>query len=118
MIENPKPATKSVQENINSRRYYRLQIRAWTGFDPSKMELADIAAEIDRGTAFLTAIEVSKVVDDVAGIDDPEVRKSFENILAAERVLQNVGELPKALRDRLAAALNADEKSARGGVAA
>jgi hypothetical protein len=117
MIDNQKPTT-GVQANTPARRYYRLQIRAWTGFDPSKMELADIAAEMDRGTAFLTAIEVSKVVDEVSGIDDPEVRKSFENILAAERILQNVGDLPKALRDRLAAALSGDEKNARSGVAA
>ena len=117
MIENQKPA-RSVQETTPQRRYYRLQIRAWTGFDPSKMELADIASEIDRGTAFLTAVEVSKVVDDVNGIDDPEVRKSFENILAAERILQNVGDLPKAIRERLAAALSGDDKAARGGVAA
>jgi len=117
MIETPKPS-KNIQENPQQRRYYRVQIRAWTGFDPSRVELAEIAAEIDRGTAFLTAIEVSKVADDLNGIDDPEVRKSFENINAAERVLQNLGELPKALRDRLSAALSSDEKNARTGAAA
>ena len=117
MIETPKP-NKSIQESSQLRRYYRVQIRAWTGFDPSRMELAEIAAEIDRGTAFLTAIEVSKVADDLNGIDDPEVRKSFENIVAAERILENVANLPKALRDRLAAALSSEEKNSRGGVAA
>src|SRR4051794_35290689 len=104
MIDSPKP-TKSIQEGSPLRRYYRVQIRTWTSFDPSRMELAEIASEIERGTAFLTALEVSKVVDDLDGIDDPEVRKSFENIVAAERILQNLAELPKALRERLSAAL-------------
>ena len=111
-------ATKSIQESSQPRRYYRVQMRAWTGFDPSRMELAEIAAAIDKGTAFLTAIEVSKVADDLNGIDDPEVRRSFENIVAAERILENFGDLPKAIRDRLAAALSTEEKNARGGVAA
>jgi len=110
-------ATKNVDESSLPRRYYRVQIRAWTGFDPSRMELAEIAERIDRGTAFLTAIEVSKVSDDVNGIDDPEVRRSFENIIAAERTLQNLADLPKALRDRLSVALAAD-KNTRPGVAA
>ncbi len=117
MADTSKPAT-SIQETSQPRRYYRVQIRAWTGFDPSRVELGVIAAEIDRGTAFLTAIEVSKVADDLNGIDDPEVRKSFENIVAAERILQNMADLPKALRDRLSAALSAEEKSTRSGVAA
>jgi hypothetical protein len=116
MVDTPKP-TKSIQESSQLRRYYRVQIRTWTSFDPSRMELAEIAAEIDRGTAFLTAVEVSKVVDDLEGIDDPEVRKSFENIVAAERILQNLSDLPKALRERLSAALT-EERNARSGVAA
>jgi hypothetical protein len=99
-------------------RYYRVQIRLWTRSDPSKMELGQIAEEIDRGNAFLTALEVMKVADNVNGIDDPDVRQSFENIAAAERILQNVSELPKQLRDRLHAALSNENKDARGGIAA
>jgi hypothetical protein len=116
MADSPKPTT-SIQESSPLRKYHRVQIKIWTAFDPSRMELAEIAAEIDRGTAFLTALEVSKVVDDLNGIDDPEVRKSFENIVAAERILQNLSELPKALRDRLSAALT-EETNVRSGVAA
>jgi hypothetical protein len=125
MIDNTKPtATKLAPDTTQPRRYFRVQIKAWTAFDPSRADLTDIANEIDRGTAFLTGIEVSKVVDDLNGIDDPEVRRSFENIIAAERILQNLSDLPQSLRERLSAALSAntalpnEDKSGRGGRAA
>ena len=116
-------ATMSVQGISQPRRYFRVQIRAWIGSDPSRMALTEIAEEIERGTAFLTAIEVLKVADDVNAIDDPEVRKSFENMLAVERILQNVSDLPKALRERLSAALAVEKpagevKDSRSGLAA
>ena len=85
----------SIRAEWNLRRLQRKSIAVW----------------------LLTALEVSKVVDDLDGIDDPEVRKSFENIVAAERILQNLSDLPNALRERLSAALT-EEKNARGGVAA
>jgi hypothetical protein len=93
------------QDAAETQRYYKLQMRAWTNFDASRMDLGEIADRIERGSGFLTAIEVIKVAEDVSGIDDAEVRQSFENIVAAERTLRNLGELPKGLRDKLYAAL-------------
>jgi hypothetical protein len=93
-------------------RYFKLQIRAWTDFDPMDKNLSEITEAIERGGGLLTAIEVLTVEEDLAAISDQEVREGFENILAARRVLRSVGELPKKLVEDLRAALKAQEEVA------
>jgi hypothetical protein len=86
-------------------RYYKLQVRAWTNMDPSDLTLSQLAESVEAGKGVLTAIEIVKVADEVTAIDDPEVRETFENIRAAERVLQNAKALPTPLREKLQSAL-------------
>jgi hypothetical protein len=90
-----------------AHRYFKMQIRGWTDFDPMDKKLPEIADAIERGGGFLTAVEVLDVKDDLSGISDNLVREGFENILAARRVLHNIGELPTALIEDLRTALNA-----------
>ncbi|PYX05015.1 MAG: hypothetical protein DMG88_22800 [Acidobacteria bacterium] len=93
-------------------RYFKLQIRAWTDFDPMDKNLSEITEAIEQGGGLLTAIEVLTVEEDLAAISDNEVREGFQNILAARRVLRSVGELPKKLVEDLRAALKAQEEVA------
>ena len=93
--------------------YYKLQVRAWTRFDPSKAELIDIARAVEAGTAFVTAIEVSRVAGAINDVDDPDVREQFENLAAAERILRRFDELPGAVRDKLRSALLNNETKER-----
>src|SRR5438445_12407817 len=90
-------------------RYFKVQIRAWTDFDPMDKKLPEITEAIERGGGLLTAIEVLEVEDDLAAISDNEVKEGFQNILAARRVLRSIGELPKSLMEDLASVLNARE---------
>src|SRR2546429_4120906 len=94
-------------------KYFKIQVRGWTDFDPLDKKLPEIADAIERGGGFLTAIEVLDTKDDVSAINDNVVRKGFENILAARRVLQSIGELPTSLVEDLRAALNAPAETAR-----
>lgn len=94
-----------------ANRYYKLQVRAWTSVDPGEFTLKQLAEFIDAGNGVLTAIEVVKVAEDLSTVDDLEVRETFENIRAAERVLRNVRALPSPLRDRLQTALSSDAKT-------
>jgi hypothetical protein len=105
MAENP-AAKMPVDTAAPVRRYYKMQLRGWTSFDPSRMELSEIAERIEGGTGFLTAIEVISAADNLQAIDDADVRQIFENIIAAERILAKMDELPKAIKDRLHAALS------------
>ncbi|HEV2731796.1 MAG TPA: hypothetical protein VGV15_17330 [Terriglobales bacterium] len=91
-------------------KYFKLQIRAWTDFDPMEKNLSEITEAIERGCGLLTAIEVLTVEEDLAAITDKDVRDGFQNILAARRVLRSVGELPKKLVEDLRAALKAQEE--------
>jgi hypothetical protein len=91
-------------------RYFKLQIRAWTDFDPMDKKLSEITEAIEQGGGLLTAIEVLTVEEDLAAISDTEVREGFQNIRAARRVLRSVGELPKKLVEDLRSALNAQEQ--------
>src|SRR5437762_2228052 len=90
-------------------RYFKVQIRAWTDFDPMDKKLPEITEAIEGGGG-LTAIEVLEVEDDLAAISDNEVKEGFQNILAARRVLRSIGELPKSLVEDLRSALNAREE--------
>jgi hypothetical protein len=89
--------------------YFKLQIRAWTRFDPAKAELIDIARAVEAGSAFVTAIEVSRVAAGVNEVDDPDVREQFETLAAAERILRRIEELPGPVRDKLRTALTNNE---------
>jgi hypothetical protein len=91
-------------------RYFKLQIRAWTDFDPMEKKLSEITAAIEGGGGLLTAIEVIEVQEDLAAISDREVREGFQNILAARRVLRSISELPKNLVEDLRSALKTEEE--------
>ena len=93
--------------------YFKLQVKAWTRFDPSKADLLDIARAVEEGTAFVSAIEVSRVAAGINEVDDPDVREQFETLAAAERLLRRVEELPEALRDKLRNALARNETRER-----
>jgi hypothetical protein len=93
--------------------YFKLQVRAWTRFDPSKADLIDIARAVEAGTAFVSAIEVARVVEGISEVDDPDVREQFETLAAAERILRRLEQLPEAVRDKLRVALGNDETEER-----
>ena len=88
-------------------KYFKIQVRGWTDFDPLDKKLPEIADAIEQGGGFLTAVEVLDVKDDLSAINDNVVRQGFENILAARRVLRSIGELPTSLVEDLRAALKA-----------
>ena len=94
-------------------KYFKIQVRGWTDFDPLDKNFAEIADAIERGGGFLTAIEVLDIKDDLSAIGDNVVREGFENILAARRVLRSIGELPTSLVEDLRAALNEPAETAK-----
>ena len=94
-------------------KYFKIQVRGWTDFDPLDKKLPEIADAIERGGGFLTAIEVLDTKDDLSAISDNVVREGFQNILAARRVLRSFGELPTSLVEDLRAALNAPAETAK-----
>ena len=94
-------------------KYFKIQVRGWTDFDPLDKKLPEIADAIERGGGFLTAIEVLDIKDDLSAISDNVVREGFQNILAARRVLRSIGELPISLVEDLRAALNASAETAK-----
>ena len=51
-------------------KYFKIQVRGWTDFDPLDKKLAEIADAIERGGGFLTAIEVLDTKDDLSAISD------------------------------------------------
>src|SRR5207247_7960940 len=91
-------------------RYFKVQIRAWTDFDPMDKKLPEITEAIERGGGLLTAIEVLEVEDDLAAISDNEVKEGFQNILAARRVLRSIGELTKSMVEDVRSVLNDREE--------
>ncbi len=93
-------------------RYFSFQIKGWTNFDPMDKTLARLAEGIDQGNGFLTLVEVLTVEDDVASIQDEEVRTCFENLLAAKRLIRNFNELPAKIKEELRAALRTEEEAA------
>jgi hypothetical protein len=103
--------------STGAAKYFKIQVRGWTDFDPLDKKLPEIAEAIERGGGFLTAIEILDTKDDLSAISDDVVRKGFENILAARRVLQSIGELPTSLLEDLRAALNLPAEVAKKAVA-
>ena len=91
-------------------RYFKVQIRAWTDFDPMDKKLPEITEAIERGGGLLTAIEVLEVEDDLAAISDNEVKEGSKTSRAARKVLRSIGELPKSLVDDLRSVLNARQE--------
>ena len=98
------------QTDEHKEKYFSFQIKGWTNFDPMDKTLAGIAEGIEQGGGFLTLIEVLRVEDEVASIEDEEVRECFENLLAAKRLIQNVNELPAKVKEELRAALQTKEE--------
>lgn len=93
-------------DSADKKRYYKIQLRAWASFDPSTMDLLEIAHLIERGEGLVTAIEVVKTADGINAIDDVDVRERFESIEAVQRVMANIGDIPKPLLQKLYSALN------------
>jgi hypothetical protein len=98
-IEAPTTHTESQE------KYYKVQVKAWTAFDPNDMELGEIAARIQLGAGVLTSVEVTRVADDLEGIDDVDVRNQFQMMIAIEQIIRNAAGLPAAIRSRLIEAL-------------
>ena len=92
-----------------SEKYFSFQIRGWTNFDPMNKTLAKIAAGIDEANGFLTFVEVVKVEDNLASIEDEDARECFANTLAAKRLLKNIHELPRKVVEELRSALKTEE---------
>jgi hypothetical protein len=111
-MSEPQSQSLTSQTDEHKDKYFSFQIKAWTNFDPMDKSLAKIAEAMDQGGGFLTLVEVLKVEDDLASIGDEEARECFANILAAQRLVKNIHELPKALLDNLRAALKVDEEAA------
>ena len=105
----------NTEKPLNSRiyprggKYFKFQMSGWTDFDPMDKNLSELTEAIENGGGFVTAVEVLEIADDLSRIKDKEVLEGFQNILAAKRVLENVGELPKKLVDELRSALKAQE---------
>src|SRR5215813_5627383 len=86
--------------------YFKVQMRAWTNFDPINKSLAEIAELIEKGNGFLTMVEVLEVENSLESVPDEEVRNAFENILAAKRLMGSVNNLPAKLKEELRSALD------------
>jgi hypothetical protein len=86
-------------------RYFKVQMKAWTNFDPMEKTLAEIAQGMEQGNGFLSVMEVLEVVDSLASIEDDDVRDGFKNILAVKRVVRAVSNLPPKLKEELRSAL-------------
>lgn len=104
------PETPRQQTDEPTEKYFAFQIKGWTNFDPIDKTLAGIAEGIEQGGGFLTLVEVLKSENDLASIPDDEVRECFANILAAQRLIRNVHELPSRLLIELRSALKVEEE--------
>src|SRR5437764_6541614 len=98
-------------------KYFKIQVRGWTDFDPLDKKLPEIADAIERGGGVLTAVEVLDIKDDLSAITDNLVRECFQNILAARTVLRSIGELPPSVVEDLRAALNRAAETPKKAVA-
>src|SRR6266705_1642593 len=105
MVQTVQQMSQSVDQVGQDGKYFKIQLRAWTNFDPTDMELAEIAAAIEKGSGFVSMIEVTRVAPTLAEIDDPEIRRRFAIVHAAQRLVENIHELPKSLQEKLYAAL-------------
>jgi hypothetical protein len=99
----PLPTSTSL-EPMQSRKYFKLQLKAWTNFDPAQEDLTAIADAIRKAEGFITVMEVTEV-SGLKEITDPEVRERFASVEAAEKILQNLDKLPTSVREQLYSAL-------------
>ncbi len=115
MVQTVQQISQSTDQVGQDRKYFKVQLRAWTNFDPTDMELAEIAEAIENGSGFVSVIEVTRVAPTLAEIDDPEIRRRFAIVHAAQRLVENIHELPKSLQEKLYAALerSAEQSAAR-----
>src|SRR5690348_18436473 len=102
------------QTTTPKERYYKVQMKAWTNFDPMEKTLADIAKSMEQGNGFLSVIEVLEVAENLASVTDEDVRDGFSNILAAKRLLGAVDTLPETLKERSEERRVGKEMRARG----
>ena len=96
---------QSSQTEVSKEQYYKVQMKAWTNFDPIEKTLSEIAQAIEQGNGFLSVIEVLEVAESLASIADEDIRDGFENILAAKRLVRAVSSLPPKLKEELRSAL-------------
>jgi hypothetical protein len=97
-------STTTPTGSADTKKYFKLQVKAWTSFDPSQKELIAIANGIQRGEGIVTVMEVTQV-SELNEINDAEVRERFESLEAAEKILHNLDKLPQAVREELYSAL-------------
>lgn len=102
-------AFKNNGPDEQNQKYFSFQIKGWANFDPMNKTLAKIAAGIDDSNGFLTVVEVLKVEDSLASIEDEGARECFANTLAAKRLLKNIHELPEKVVGELRSALKIEE---------
>ena len=106
------PVAQQTSATESAERYFKVQMKAWTSFDPVGKSLAEIAGGIDNGDGFLTVVEVLEVTDNLASVGDEEVREAFANTVAAKRLLRAINSLPSKLKDELRSALNGQPQPA------
>ena len=117
MSDTAKIPNISTASSREAGKYYKIQVRGWTDFDPLDKKLPEIADAIERGGGVLTAVEVLDIKDDLSAITDNLVRECFQNILAARTVLRSIGELPPSVVEDLRAALNRAAETPKKAVA-
>ena len=84
MPENPQHIARTAANAPSSGAFFKLQINAWTRFDPTKADLNEIARAVNTGNAVVCAIEVERVAAGINEVDDPEVRERFERAAAED----------------------------------
>jgi hypothetical protein len=100
---------QKIQTDEHKERYFRFQIKGWANFDPTDRPLSKIAESVDQGNGILNLVEVLTIEDDLAAIDDDDVRECFANILAAKRLVRTIRALPENLREQIRLALKAED---------
>ena len=98
VIPTPRPLS-------HDGRYYKVQIKGWTNFDPTGKELIEILSSVDQGGGVVTVVEVTEIANTIGDIKDVDIRDHFENAAAVERVVKKMNDLPKALREKLYSAV-------------
>jgi hypothetical protein len=99
---------QSSQTEGPKERYFKVQMKAWTNFDPMEKTLSEIAQAMEQGNGFLSVIEVLEVADSLASISDEDIRDGFENVVAAKRLVRAVNNLPAKLKEELRSALEGE----------
>jgi hypothetical protein len=103
-------STTTPLATTDPKKYFKLQLKAWTNFDPAQHDLTAIADAIQNGGGFVTVMEVTQV-SELNEISDSEVRERFESLEAAKKILQNLDKLPQSVREQLYSALAVEKPS-------